>query len=557
MTDVRPPLRSAFPAASPWSPPSASARRSRIPGRRLAALLVPIALVAAAIAEAGAQQPPVRRPPVSARRPAVPAPKPVADSAAAAKADSAAADTIPYTSITGVVYDSVHASPLGDATVSVDGTTRMAVTNRLGLFQIDSVPPGEEYRVRVQHVLLDSIGLQMVTQPFSLGPDDSPTMQLAIPSPSTLVEVSCPAARRALGPAAVIGRLLDADTDAPVEGARVSVAWLEMSINAGLRKIPRVREALSGADGVYRICGLPSALEGTLQAQHKGVTTSEVRVNFAGEALVVQGLKIGSAATVVAATGDAAELKRQKDAATGPQFSAVTLQTGSAKLTGRVINAAGQPVVGARVDVLGTPAATLTRENGEFALDSLPSGTQSLVVRQIGFAPEERAVELSTRGPASIEVKMDRPATVLSTVVVKADRDVGLERVGFAQRRRSGGGHYITGDDVVKRAPNVLTDVFRTVPGLRVSPAGNGIDYVIESSRNVAGGCVRYWVDGAVFEAVFPGDVDRLVPPWEIAAIEVYNGISVPAQFQAAGNTSCAAIVIWTKTRTDRPGSRR
>jgi hypothetical protein len=48
-----------------------------------------------------------------------------------------------------------------------------------------------------------------------------------------------------------------------------------------------------------------------------------------------------------------------------------------------------------------------------------------------------------------------------------------------------------------------------------------------------------------------------MMPPNEIAAVEVYNGISVPAQFQAAGQSSCAAIVIWSKTRVDRPPGRK
>ena len=501
-----------------------------------------------------AQRPvPVRRPPVPTKSP-VPSPAgpKKSDSTSAVKAVTPAAPPIPMASLTGTVYDSVHGSSLADATVSVEGTDRVTLTNRLGIFLLDSVPLGT-HRVRVDHVLLDSIGIVMVTEPLELKDGDSPTFKLAIPSSASLVAVSCPAARRALGPSAVIGRLLDADTDLPVGGARVSVAWLEMSINAGLRKVPRVREALSGADGVYRICGLPGDFEGTLQATLKGVSTSEVRLKFEGQPLIVQGLKIGNANTVVAAATDTATARRQKEASAGPSFSAARLQTGNASLTGRVVNANGQPVVGARVDVLGTPGATLTRENGEFSLGSLPSGTQSVVVRQIGYAPEERAVELSTRAVARVDVKMDRPATVLNTVVIKADRDVGLETIGFTQRKRMGGGYYITADDILRRSPNLLTDVFRSIPGLRVSPGGNGTDYVIESSRSATGGCVRYWVDGAQFEAVFPGDVDRLVPPWEVAAIEVYNGISVPAQFQAAGNSSCAAIVIWSKTRTDRP----
>jgi hypothetical protein len=544
--------------------------------RRSRSLLAVMGALAAAVVPLPAQQrsqPPTRRPPAPTR-PAVPAPR-RADSTAAkalARADTLRADSIradsarraaaqvrqvPLSTITGTVFDSLHGIPLEQAIVSVEGTPRGAMTNRMGLFLIDSIPPGE-HRVRVEHIVLDSLGITMLTAPFQLAQGDNNTITLSIPSAATLVEVSCPPARRNLGPGAVIGRLLDADTDKPVEGARVSVAWLEMSLNAGLRKIPRLRDALSGPDGMFRICGLPAGFEGTLQATLKGISTSEVRVKAENTPLVVQGLKIGNANTVVAgATTDTAALRRQKEAQTGPSFSAITLQTGNAVLTGRVVNAAGQGVVGARVDVLGTPGATLTKDNGEFTLTGLPSGTQSVVVRQIGFAPEERAVELSTRGPARVEIAMTRPATMLSTVVVKADRDVGLERVGYAQRKKVGGGYHVDGDDIQKRAPTMLTDLFRTIPGLRVVPAGNGIDYRIESTRQATGSCVKYWVDGAPFEAVFPGDIDRLLPINEIAAVEVYNGVSVPPQFQMAGQSSCAAIVMWSKTRVDRPQGRR
>jgi hypothetical protein len=522
------------------------------------ALLLALLALAADVVPAQQRPPP---PTKGAGKAPAKAPPTKGDSAradsAAAKADSASSTpATPVASLTGVVFDSLHATPLADATVSIEGTTRISTTTRLGIFLIDSIPPGT-HRLRVDHPVLDSIGVAMVTAPFDMADGQSNTLQLAIPSAKTLIEVSCPAARRNLGPGAVIGRLLDADTDEPVAGARVSVAWLEMSINAGLRKIPRLRDALSSADGMFRICGLPAGYEGTLQAAFKGVTTSEVRVKDEGALLVVQGLKIGNPNTVVAAATDSAAQRRQKEASTGPQFSAATLQTGNAVVTGRVVNAGGQPVVGARIDVLGTPGATLSKENGEFQIAGLPSGTQSLVVRQIGFAPEERAVELSTRAPAEITVTMARPATMLNTVVVKADRDVGLERIGFTQRKKMGGGYHIDGDQIAKRAPNMLTDLFRTVPGLRVVPSGNGIDYTVESARQVTGNCVRYYIDGAPFEAVFPGDIDRMMPPNEIAAVEVYNGISVPAQFQAAGQSSCAAIVIWSKTRVDRPPGRK
>ncbi len=500
----------------------------------------------------GTQQPPRRPPPKPTPAKAVPVP--AVDTAK--KAIEPPPPPMPMGSVTGIVIDSVHAGPLRGAAVSLEGTPLLKITNEQGHFQIDSVPPGG-YRVRVEHELLDSLGIQMLTEPFTLADKESKEVALAIPSGESLVAVSCPAARRALGPSAIIGRVLDADTDDPVDSARVSFAWSEISLQ-NLRRVPRVRDALTGKDGVFRICGLSSQLEGgTLQASKQGVLTSEVRVNIEGQALMIQGLRIGNTNTVVKAQSDSAA-KRAREAVSGPTFSAITVQRGNASLTGRVLNANGNPVVGARVDVIGTPGATLTRQSGEFSLDSLPSGTQSLVVRQLGYAPVEQSVELSTRAAARVTVIMTKPAQVLNPVVITAEAEAGLDRVGFTRRKKSSGGTFITADDLMKRAPNLLTDVFRTVPGLRVVPVGN--DYQIESSRNVMGGCVTYWVDGSPFEAMFPGDIDRIYPPTEISGIEVYpSSASVPAQFQHAGKSSCAAVVIWSKTRTDRfpPGRKR
>ncbi len=450
-------------------------------------------------------------------------------------------------SVFGTVFDSVHSAPLAGAMVTVDGTQRFAMTTDKGAFRVDSIPPGK-YVLRVTHELLDSLGMVLLTDSVPVADATVIPVALAIPAGATLVAASCPAAQRALGASAVIGRVLEAEADRPVAGARVSVAWSEISLRDNLRRVPRVRNALTSGDGVFRICGLPSELTGTVQAMHNGVATAEVKVTIEGQPLVIQGLRIGSAETVVAST-DSAALARAKESATGPRFSAATVRKGQAALSGRVVNGVGQPIVGARVDVLGTPGATLTREGGEFNLSELPSGTQTVVVRQIGFAPVEVAVELSTRAPQRVTVALTRAAQVLAPVRVTADAaDAGLDKVGFNQRRRGAGGYFITSADIEKRAPNLLSDVFRSVPSLRVVPSGT--DYVIENARNPVNGCVKYYVDGAPWDAIFGGDVDRLLPTWEVAAIEVYNGSNTPMQFQAPGASSCASIVIWSKTRT-------
>ncbi|HJU74290.1 MAG TPA: carboxypeptidase regulatory-like domain-containing protein [Gemmatimonadaceae bacterium] len=498
-------------------------------------VVFPLILSLAVASDLLAQQ---RRPP--ARRPA-------------ATKDTAAKDTAkpvvpsqPFGSVFGTVFDSVHNAPLAGAMVTVDGTNRFAVTTDKGAFKVDSITPGK-YVLRVTSDLLDSLGMVLVTDSVPVSDGAVVPVALGIPAQETLVAASCTAGQRALGPSALIGRVLEAETDKPVAKARVSFAWSEISLRDNLRRLARVRDATTGSDGVYRICGLPPELTGTVQAFHSGVSTAEVKVTFEGQPLVIQGLKIGSAETVVATT-DSAALARAKANATGPRFSATTVRKGQAVLTGRVVNGAGQPIVGARVDVVGTPGATLTRDNGEFSLNELPSGTQTVVVRQIGFAPVEQAVELSTRAPQRVTVALTRAAQVLAPVAITASADAGLDKVGFNQRRRGAGGYFITADDIAKRSPNVLTDVFRTVPSLRVVPSGT--DYVIENARNPMNGCVKYYIDGSPWEALFPGDVDRLLPAWEIAAIEVYNGASTPMQFQAPGASNCASIVIWSKTRT-------
>ena len=512
----------------------------------------------------GTTKPPAKRPttPIGVRQPGqptlkpAPTPPPAPDSA---KAAAAPAPKSTLATVSGTVYDSVHAGPLRQATVKIDGATAQALTDNNGRYRLDSIPAGPHH-LRVDHVLLDSLGVQMVTNEFTLEESESKIIDLSIPSMETLVSVSCPAARRALGPSAIIGRLLDADTDAPVAGVRVSFAWSEISITTGLRPIARLRDAMTGVDGVFRVCGLPNQVEGTLQADRKGITTSEVTIKFEGQPLIIQGLRIGNAQTVTRAETDTTKAPA-RDASQGPRFSANTLQKGQASLRGRVVTAAGTPVVGARVDVQGTNGATLTKENGEFFLTELPSGTQTVIARQIGYEPVEHPVELSTRAPAFVTITMSKPAQVLAPVVVKAQsQGDGLTKLGFTDRKRSGAGYFVDADEIMKRGPNLLTDVFRTIPALKVSPGGMyGTEYVVEDARSVgtAGACVRYVIDGAPYQAIYPGDIDRLIPPWDIAGIEVYHGANVPMQFSFGGESGCAVIVIWSKNHAESAAKRK
>ena len=449
--------------------------------------------------------------------------------------------------VAGSVIDSIHGVvPLVGATVKVGTTNRQAVTDANGRFQIDSVPAGP-HSLSVTHPLLDTLNVAITTRPVDFPAGNSLAVEMAVPSAATVIGIHCPAAWRARGPSALVGKVLDADNDTPLVGAKVSLVWQQLSLQT-LKKEPVVRSGVVAADGSYKICGLPTGIDGNVQAEFNGKKTAEVRVVMEETSpLGFQSLRIGT--TVVA---EAPVDTTARPAAGGARTDPVPPRLrGPARLTGRVINAAGAPVANARVDVQGTGAAALSREDGSFGFTDLPSGTQAVVVRQLGFEPVEVAVELSGRTPKQVTVTMAKPARVLDPVAVVADAK-GLDQVGFDRRKKSGFGYFMSTEDIQARQATRMTDLFRTVPSLRVVPSG--MDYVVESARDVQGGCVRYVVDGSPYQSMFAGDVDRIMPPHDVAAIEVYTGSSTPAEFQAPGASSCTTVVMWSrfKMKKDR-----
>ena len=392
--------------------------------------------------------------------------------------------------------------------------------------------------------MLDTLGISLVTPALAFTANEITHAVIPVPTGEFLVNIFCPAARRALGPGALVGRVREPDSDSAAAGARVSLVWYDPDppgLPANLRvtkKQPRVREATVGADGSYRLCGLPDRFEAKLQAQRKdGGETAEVPVVQDGGLLALRSMSVAALP----------KLAKGADTAGAP----IRQPRGKARVFGRVVNKGGAPVVGARVGLMGTSAATLSRTNGDFVLDSLPAGTQALVVRQIGYRPTEVPVELSSRTPARVTVRLGIFVPELSPVEVVSRRDEGLQKVGYLDRKRtSAGGYFMDAEQLDKRNALRFSDILRTTPGIRVVEQGG--QAMITSTRSASGGgCVTMYVDGSPWQQIQPGDLDSYVQPSEVAAIEVYNGPSVPPQFTTAGQ-SCAAVVVWTKTRVLR-----
>jgi hypothetical protein len=123
-----------------------------------------------------------------------------------------------------------------------------------------------------------------------------------------------------------------------------------------------------------------------------------------------------------------------------------------------------------------------------------------------------------------------------------------LDKVGFTQRKKSGAGYYLDAEQIQQLRPTVLTDILRTVPGLRVNYTPQG--EVVESSRGVSSlsgnACVQYFVDGMLWQSAEPGDINQFVNGNEVVGAEIYHGANAPAQY-SRGMQDCTTIVLWTK----------
>jgi hypothetical protein len=441
----------------------------------------------------------------------------------------------------GFVMDSIHNVPLADARVTVEGTNRAGMTTAEGRYRIDSIPPGP-HRVVVTHPLLDTVGFSMRTPEYPFAAGKAHELDLALPPAEKIATAICNSAQRTLGPAAMIGFVKDADSNAPAVGTKVELVYTVADIIGRKRQI--VRSSLADSLGTYRICGLPGDMTGKVQVFRNGVSSGEVAAEVTNGFLALRAFSIAAQRQIAEVKGDSGKV--------------VKVAKGTARVTGKVVDKMGKPLSGARVMLQGGGATAISRPNGEFVMDSLPSGTQALEVRKLGYAAADVPVELSSNAPARATVTLGDFIPTLEVMRVEAAQDKALSKVGYLERKNTGMGYFLDGKQINHESLS-FSDVMRVVPGLRISPAGDGRTYVITDSRSASNGCVNYYVDNTLWQTLSPGDIDQFVRPAELVAIEVYHGSQAPPQFTPPGQSGCATIVAWTvaKVRPDNTSKKQ
>jgi hypothetical protein len=434
------------------------------------------------------------------------------------------------TSVIGTVRDSVGHHPVAGALVQIASSgsfVKSATTDSLGRYRIADVPPGT-YLIGFFHATLDSLGVDISPKQVTIVAGVAEQrVDLAIPPAERIAGQLCRDTADRDSTGLLIGHLRDAETRQPRKGS-VTVVWMELTIGQGgvhrnRQQIPVKTDDL----GWFAMCGLPSdaILQASAQAGDEESGVVELQVPAGG--LLLRDFLVSHADSLVPVYDDSSAVKGV--------LPLSMLRRGSARVSGVVHNDKGKPVANAQVSVPGTGIDGRTEETGTFQLGGLPSGTQTVEVRAIGFEPKRVAVDLTRDRLTTLDVLLDHPVQTLDAVKIYGKGNSAMAE--FQRRLKAGWGHILTPADIARRGAFQATDLFRTMPGVRVAQ-GRGF-----SSTVLVRGCrPTVYLNGMRMDEEAASEIDMLVRPNELTAVEVYTAANRPAEF--FGN-NCGSVVLW------------
>jgi len=231
----------------------------------------------------------------------------------------------------------------------------------------------------------------------------------------------------------------------------------------------------------------------------------------------------------------------------------------SGTLKGTIVSSEKKPLPQARISVVGTALATVADTDGTFRIVALPTGSQSVEVKLIGYATTLIPVQIEAGRDANVEVALTALAVELKTVKVTADPPVLPELRRFAERRARGSGTFFNRAEIDRMEARLFTDILRRVPGMQIETLDGayGPTYSVQTSRNLGtnGGrsCqMQFFVNGIPFTSAGQLAINHYVTPGEVAAVEVYNGASqIPPEYNSSSNNArCGVVLIWTRIST-------
>lgn len=170
-------------------------------------------------------------------------------------------------------------------------------------------------------------------------------------------------------------------------------------------------------------------------------------------------------------------------------------------------------------------------------------------------APAAELLHREEAPPPRIEVRVPEPAFEIEGLLVSVEqRSSRLADMGFYDRRDSGTGTFLDGEEIAAQLPSSLEEILRPIPGVRIAHT-----VTTRGGRPVVviRGCLpAIYIDGVQARrgTPFESKPDRepvylsdLVNPEDIEGIEVYTSpAELPAQYGGTG-AECGVLLVWTR----------
>jgi hypothetical protein len=248
-------------------------------------------------------------------------------------------------------------------------------------------------------------------------------------------------------------------------------------------------------------------------------------------------------------------------------------------IKGRVLDAAsGEPVASASVRAFESTGRLIGRTHSEadgtFSIAMRVPGGVVLTAERTGYTLTRTAeMPVALRETVEVELRLSSAAVAVEPLRVTARVQPpfrrNLELNGFYQREQMGQGNFVRREEFANLANQNLAQVLQRARGTRIMYAGT--KQFIYFPRNgeptggaaadatalpLAGrrgaprnGCLpRLYLDGALVTYDVNNDINSLISPDQIEAIELFRGASeIPVQYGGA-NAMCGVILIWTRT---------
>lgn len=195
----------------------------------------------------------------------------------------------------------------------------------------------------------------------------------------------------------------------------------------------------------------------------------------------------------------------------------------------------------------GARDSIITDTDGRYAF-AVSQGQYVIEVRHIAYVTHvSRLVSLQR----SLEVNLElEPATmVLGDVEVVAERLLAhMERGGYYDRQAASIGRMIEREEILRRRPRTLTDLMRGIPGVLVE--GGDIRIRNHTNRTCWPTIVLDDVPLRMRGERLGIQLDGLIVPEFIEAIEVHTrATGLPSRY-GGRNSPCGAILIWSHRAT-------